>query len=84
MDTAKTRTVIETTLARRGAGSDGSPIRVLTQYWTPEGEMLAEIDPCAKPLTPERRKIFSERLYARLGQMADVEPILDDLTDAME
>lgn len=84
MDTAKQITVIETTLTRRGAGVSPSPIRVITQYWKPDGELLAEVDPSAKALTPERMKIFSDRLYARLGQMADVEPILDDLTDAME
>jgi hypothetical protein len=38
--------VIRTTLERRGEGVKGSPIRVITQYWSTDGELLAEVDPC--------------------------------------
>lgn len=40
--------VIRTTLLRRGDGkSSDSPIRAVTQYWTFDGTLLAEVDPCA-------------------------------------
>jgi hypothetical protein len=46
-DKAKVIQVIETTLSRRGTGKDAaSPIRCITQYWSLDGELLAEVDPC--------------------------------------
>jgi hypothetical protein len=36
---------------RRGAGVERDPIRQVTQYWTPEGRLLAEVDPY--PTNPE-------------------------------
>lgn len=46
MDTARVIQVIETKLLRRGSGeSNDDPIRIVTQYWTLEGELLAEVDP---------------------------------------
>lgn len=45
MDTAILRQVIETQILRRGAGVDGDPVRVITQIWTTDGELLAEKDP---------------------------------------
>lgn len=38
--------LIETTIATRGAGVPGDPVRQITQYWTLEGKFLFEIDPC--------------------------------------
>lgn len=47
-DYARVIQVIETTLERRGDGkSMSSPIRIVTQYWSFDGELLAEVDPCA-------------------------------------
>lgn len=46
MDTCKVIQVIETTLTRRGNGVD-EPIRVITQYWSLDGKLLAEVDPVA-------------------------------------
>jgi hypothetical protein len=38
--------VIETRLLRRGDGrGPETPIRIVTQYWTLDGELLAEVDP---------------------------------------
>lgn len=52
-DEAKVIQVIVTTLTRRGTGKDAdSPIRIVTQYWSLDGELLAEVDPC--PPTPLR------------------------------
>lgn len=44
MDTVRRIEVIETTLLRRGNGKD-DPIRVITQYWSLDGDLLAEYDP---------------------------------------
>ena len=37
--------VIRTTLERRGEGVENDPIRRITQYWTLDGDLLAEVDP---------------------------------------
>ncbi|TQR97323.1 carboxypeptidase [Paenibacillus ottowii] len=44
MDTCKVIQVIETTLTRRGDGKN-SPVRVITQYWSMDGQLLWEKDP---------------------------------------
>lgn len=47
-DRAEVIQVIRTTLTRRGAGKDASdPVRVITQFWSLDGELLAEADPFA-------------------------------------
>ena len=53
-DTARLIQVVETTIERRGDGkSDAAPLRVVTQYWTLDGRLLAERDP-AETLTGSR------------------------------
>lgn len=50
-DYARVIQVIETTLERRGTGKDeNSPLRMITQYWSFDGELLAEVDPCSPDL----------------------------------
>ncbi len=44
MDKAEVLQVIRTTLLRRGDGKL-DPIRIITQYWSFSGELLAEVDP---------------------------------------
>lgn len=44
-DKARVIKVIETTLARRGDGSEAQPHRVVVQYWSLDGVLLAEVDP---------------------------------------
>jgi hypothetical protein len=44
---ARVMQVIVTELERRGAGVEGSPIRIIRQYWDFDGNLLAEVDPCA-------------------------------------
>lgn len=46
MDTAILREVIETQILRRGKGIENDPVRVVTQFWTKDGELLGENDPC--------------------------------------
>lgn len=50
MDRAELIQVIRTTLTRRGDGVVGDPIRVITQYWSTDGELLAEVDPTGLPV----------------------------------
>lgn len=46
MDTCKVIEVVETTLTRRGEGrTHKDPVRVITQYWSRGGQLLAEVDP---------------------------------------
>ena len=53
MDTVKVIEVVETTLTRRGDGVEGSPIRIITQYWDREGNLLAERDPSPEDKTTD-------------------------------
>jgi len=47
MDTVRVLKLIETTLTRRGEGKDlKDPIRIITQYWDLDGNLIFEIDPC--------------------------------------
>lgn len=45
MFNAKLIQVIVTELELRGKGTEGSPLRRITQYWSTDGELLAEKDP---------------------------------------
>ena len=50
MAEARVIQVIETHLLRRGSGKDSSdPIRIIRQYWTLDGKLLAEVDPINVP-----------------------------------
>ena len=44
--------VIVTELESRG-GLDGTPMRIITQYWDAKGELLAEHDPKFKEIQAE-------------------------------
>ena len=45
--------VIRTAILRKGEGhSEDDPIRIITQYWTMQGELIFEID----PFQPRRSK----------------------------
>lgn len=37
--------VIKTTLTTRGNGTVGNRTRVITQYWSVDGELIFEVDP---------------------------------------
>lgn len=46
MDKVEVMQVIKTTLTRRGEGKPpDDPVRMVTQYWSFSGELLAEVDP---------------------------------------
>lgn len=46
--------VIHTTLLRRGRGIESDPIRCIDQYWTLDGQLLWEVDPCPEARTIEQ------------------------------
>lgn len=46
MDECKVIQVIKTTLLRRGDGTVDNPIRIIDQYWSLDGKLLWEYDPC--------------------------------------
>lgn len=45
--------LIRTRLLRKGNG-DTTPIRIIEQYWSMDGELVFEDDPSAEIVTPER------------------------------
>jgi hypothetical protein len=51
-DYARVIQVVETTLTRRGSGTPDSVLRIITQYWSMDGELLAEVDPCPDEAKP--------------------------------
>lgn len=51
MNTAKLISVVECTLTTRGDGQS-TPYRIITQYFSTDGKLLAENDPC-EPLKPD-------------------------------
>lgn len=46
--TARVVQLIETTLTLTGGGSVGDPVRIVTQYWTLDGKLVAEVDQLKK------------------------------------
>lgn len=59
--------VIRTELTSRGKGTEDDPCRRVTQYWSKEGELLAEVDPCEKYFNVEKeRDKFYETLLAEV------------------
>lgn len=62
---AKVIQVIETDLTRRGSGKDETdPIRLVRQYWSLDGDLLAEVDQGAlhQQLVNVTRKAFTPKL----------------------
>jgi hypothetical protein len=40
--------VIRTDMEGRGKGVEGDPYRRIVQYWSTDGKLLAEVDPCQR------------------------------------
>lgn len=55
MDECKLIQVIKTSLLRRGNGTQADPTRVITQYWSLEGDLLFEEDPVNEPFRTRSR-----------------------------
>lgn len=43
--------VIRTNIASRGDGTENKPMRLVTQYWSMDGELLFTIDPMDDPFS---------------------------------
>ena len=56
--------VIETDLLKRGKGVDGDPIRLIRQYWSTDGELLAEVDEWPDGYDPPVRGVGIEDVKA--------------------
>ena len=76
--TARIVRVIETTLEVRGTGDEGSPLRRITQYWSLDGQLLAEADPVQTGrgelftlVAGEERDVGSSRPYEQVAARAD-------------
>ena len=58
-DSARVISVIETKAAR-GSGATGDPTREVTEYWSLEGEKLAENDPYLRSMPSASSKASSD------------------------
>lgn len=67
MGKAEVIQVIRTSLLRRGDGTKNSPIRIITQYWDFEGNLLWENDPHPEPFNDDS------------SQLNEILLLLDDL-----
>jgi hypothetical protein len=71
--TAKVIQVIETKITTRGTGKDSSsPLRGVTQYWSFDGQLLAESDPLPNHETITRMRETLDWLDGRGGLGLDV------------
>lgn len=43
----------------RGRGTADDPVRVIKQYWSKDGEVVATQDPCAPVRTPDGRWLLN-------------------------
>lgn len=63
---AKVIQVIEVETGR-GKGTEDDVMRRVIQYWTLDGELLAEHDPLTNPLPPTGMTAFMNAITARAG-----------------
>lgn len=73
MDTCKIISVIENTRVRRGDGTPESPIRIVTEYWLPNGTKIAEVDPAAVVIYPEQFKFVAQQIAQQVTTPANLE-----------
>jgi hypothetical protein len=57
-DTVSIQEVIITTLSRRGTGTPESPIRVITEIWNKQGELITAIDPYIPTFPPGTKPLY--------------------------
>ena len=69
MDEVKVMQVIYCTKKRRGSGRDEtSPVRAVTEIFTPEGELIAEKDPCGGYTREDLINFALDYKSGRLGE----------------
>lgn len=66
--------VIECTELRHGSGaSHASPVRIVTQYFSTDGVLLAQVDPCSKTVSieddPKQQEESRQTFYGDLQKM---------------
>jgi hypothetical protein len=61
MKPAEVIQVIRTTLLHRGVGTNENPLRVVTQYWSLDGELLWEVDPGSEAFEGITRCLHKDR-----------------------
>lgn len=77
--TVKLMQVIYSDELRHGSGRDASsPIRRVVQYWSPEGELLAEVDPMARTVTIEESMRDEAERAALLARVERAEKALEE------
>lgn len=70
METVKVMSVIETRLLKRGTGISADPIRIVTQYWDMNGNLIFEIDPERIADLTEKKKLY-EAIRKRINALRD-------------
>ena len=68
METVKVMSVIETKLLKRGTGISADPIRIVTQYWDMNGNLIFEIDPERIADLTEKKKLY-EAIRKRINAL---------------
>lgn len=59
--------VIRTDLDLRGEGKPGDPVRRVVQFWSTDGQLLAEVDPGAPSPSKVKRLIAAAKFVAGLN-----------------
>lgn len=57
MDKVEVVKFIKTTLSRKGDGTEGSPIRIIEQYWDFDGNLVFEYDPHKETIVSNTMKV---------------------------
>jgi hypothetical protein len=69
------KNLIVCSVQRRGSGKDlHSPVRILDQVYTPEGDLVAEHDPCGD-ITPESLLDFLKWHYESIDTNTHIDNI---------
>ena len=70
METVKVMSVIETKLLKRGTGIPADPVRIVTQYWDMDGNLIFEIDPERIADLTEKKKLY-EAIRKRVNALRE-------------
>jgi hypothetical protein len=86
MNGARLVTLIESTIARRGKGTERSPIRIITQYFSTDGELVAEVDQNVQVHLKKILDLVKAVLLANDGKSAEVHLIhaMKDVEERLE
>lgn len=72
--------VIETTLTRAGDGTGRNPIRVVTEYWSLDGKLLASVDPHTRSISEKALVEIENILFSRFGENPKTRDVLNDIS----